>query len=151
MGNMSSLYYLLRTSVFANPITTNANTPSNTNTIYERMNPHMNINSDFSRRDPDRCNYSCPTCKKSGKMPTISGRFHIINDKECQCNACYSIFNKNIFYKSYATTESIPSSNSASNYNYNLYSINGIKNYLKRARSSSNTKKDSEEVIIELN
>ena len=44
-------------------------------------------------------NYNCPKCQKTGKLPNIAGRFHIINDKECQCNGCGSIFLKSQFYK----------------------------------------------------
>jgi hypothetical protein len=157
---MSSLYYMLRGSVFVN---SHANSANRTNTQYQRMDTDTIMNREISRRDADedRCNYSCPTCRKSGKMPTLSGRFHIINDKECQCNACYSIFDKNIFYKKTHSREyTIPSSNPATNYQYNLYSMNGIKNYLRRSRNTTNnldevttvdlnmTLADRQEVII---
>ena len=49
----------------------------------------------------EKCNYYCPTCKKSGKIPNLAGRFFIINDKECQCNGCNTIFDKSKFYKKY--------------------------------------------------
>lgn len=39
-------------------------------------------------------NYHCPVCKSSGKLPNIAGRFFIINDTECQCNGCNSVFEK---------------------------------------------------------
>lgn len=45
------------------------------------------------------CNYDCPVCVKSGKIPNISGKFFIINDNECKCNACNTIFPKSMFYK----------------------------------------------------
>jgi hypothetical protein len=45
------------------------------------------------------CNYYCPVCINSGKIPNISGRFFLINQYECQCNGCGNIFNKNLFYK----------------------------------------------------
>ncbi len=47
------------------------------------------------------CNYDCPVCQKSGKTPNIAGKFHIISDTECQCNACNSVFQKKDFYKGY--------------------------------------------------
>ena len=34
-------------------------------------------------------------------MPNLAGRFFIINDIECQCNGCNTIYPKNKFYKSY--------------------------------------------------
>ena len=44
-------------------------------------------------------NYDCPVCQKSGKLPNIAGRFFIINNKECKCNGCNTIFEKSKFYK----------------------------------------------------
>ena len=44
-------------------------------------------------------NYNCPVCVDSGKLPNIAGRFFLINDKECQCNGCNTIFPKEQFYK----------------------------------------------------
>jgi hypothetical protein len=44
-------------------------------------------------------NYNCPVCKKSGKIPNIKGKFHIISNSMCKCNGCDSIFEKNNFYK----------------------------------------------------
>lgn len=44
------------------------------------------------------CNYHCPVCKTSGKIPNINGRFFIINDTQCQCNGCNSIFEKKDHY-----------------------------------------------------
>jgi hypothetical protein len=46
-----------------------------------------------------RCNNDCPVCQKSGKVPNIAGKFFIINDTECKCNACNSVFPKEQFYK----------------------------------------------------
>ncbi len=43
-------------------------------------------------------NYNCPTCMKTGKLPNIAGRFHIINIAECQCNGCKTIYPKQQFY-----------------------------------------------------
>lgn len=48
----------------------------------------------------NRSNINCPICQKTGKLPSLSGRFHIINDNECKCNVCNTIFNKSIIYKS---------------------------------------------------
>jgi len=47
----------------------------------------------------NNCNNDCPVCKKSGKTPNLAGRFFLINDRECQCNACNTIFPKEEFYK----------------------------------------------------
>lgn len=60
---------------------------------------HSKIDIKHNPHEQIRCNYNCPTCKQSGKVPNIEGRFIIINDKECQCNACFSIFNKSIIYQ----------------------------------------------------
>lgn len=45
-----------------------------------------------------KCNYYCPVCKASEKLPTISGRFFLINATQCQCNACNTVFQKELFY-----------------------------------------------------
>jgi hypothetical protein len=45
------------------------------------------------------CNYNCPVCKKSGKLPNLLGRFHLINETQCMCNGCNTIFDKTLFYK----------------------------------------------------
>ncbi len=47
----------------------------------------------------DKCNYNCPTCKSTGKLPNLEGKFFIINSNECQCNSCYTIYDKSIIYK----------------------------------------------------
>ena len=47
----------------------------------------------------NKCNYDCPNCQKTGKEPNIAGRFFIINDTECKCNACDTVFPKEQFYK----------------------------------------------------
>ena len=44
-------------------------------------------------------NYMCPVCKKTGNPPNISGRFYIVNSKECICNGCNTIFLKSEYYK----------------------------------------------------
>lgn len=44
-------------------------------------------------------NYNCPVCKKTNKLPNILGRFFIVNDKECICNGCNTIFPKSKYYK----------------------------------------------------
>ena len=43
-------------------------------------------------------NYNCPTCKESGKTPNMGGRFFLINDDECKCNGCDTIYPKQQFY-----------------------------------------------------
>ena len=45
-------------------------------------------------------NYNCPKCMEGKKkLPNLAGRFFIINDIECQCNGCNTIYPKNKFYK----------------------------------------------------
>ena len=51
------------------------------------------------KSNPGPVNYDCPVCQKSGKLPNIAGRFFIINELECKCNGCGSIFEKSKFYK----------------------------------------------------
>ena len=46
-----------------------------------------------------KCNYDCPICQQSGKTPNMAGRFFIINDTECKCNACNTVFPKEKFYE----------------------------------------------------
>ncbi len=47
----------------------------------------------------ENCNYNCPVCKTSGKIPNIAGRFYIISDTECQCSGCGEIFEKKKYYR----------------------------------------------------
>ena len=49
----------------------------------------------------NKCNYNCPVCKKSGKTPNMEGRFFIINDTQCMCNACESVFPKEKYYEKF--------------------------------------------------
>jgi len=44
-------------------------------------------------------NYECSTCMKTGAVPNIAGRFHIINETECQCNGCKTIYPIEKFYR----------------------------------------------------
>jgi hypothetical protein len=46
-------------------------------------------------------NYDCPTCMELSKnrTPNKAGRFFIINDTECKCNGCNSIYPKQQFFK----------------------------------------------------
>jgi hypothetical protein len=46
------------------------------------------------------CNYNCPVCKESGKIPNLAGRFFIISNTECQCSGCNTVFQKKDYYKS---------------------------------------------------
>ncbi len=46
-------------------------------------------------------NANCPVCIKSGKLPNLAGRFFLINDKQCKCNGCHTIFDKNKFYSKF--------------------------------------------------
>ena len=44
-------------------------------------------------------NYFCPKCTAKNELPNAAGRFFIINDKQCQCNGCGTIYDKTIIYK----------------------------------------------------
>ena len=48
--------------------------------------------------DTNPVNYECPVCIQSKKIPNAGGKFFLINDKDCQCNGCNSIFDKKQFY-----------------------------------------------------
>jgi len=61
--------------------------------------PLLNSSSFGVSSDDNKCNHDCPNCQKSGKVPNIAGRFFIINDTECKCNACNGVFPKEKFYK----------------------------------------------------
>ena len=61
--------------------------------------PLSNISIFGVSSDDNKCNYNCPNCQKSGKVPNIAGKFFIINDLECKCNACNAVFPKEQFYK----------------------------------------------------
>jgi hypothetical protein len=53
-----------------------------------------------SKKDsPKPVNYDCPICKETKRLPNLLGKFFIINEKECQCNGCNTIFPKSKFYK----------------------------------------------------
>ena len=49
--------------------------------------------------DLNPVNYHCPVCMSIGHLPNAGGRFFLINEKECQCNGCNSVFEKSRFYK----------------------------------------------------
>ena len=46
-------------------------------------------------------NYNCPICMEKGNdaLPNLAGRFFIINETECKCNGCNTVFPKSKFYK----------------------------------------------------
>lgn len=46
----------------------------------------------------DVCNYNCPVCQKTDKLPNLLGRFFIINQTECVCNGCNTVFPKEQFF-----------------------------------------------------
>lgn len=54
-------------------------------------------------RSTNTCNYHCPVCMASGKLPNIAGRFHLINETQCKCNGCNTVFEKNIVYRPVVT------------------------------------------------
>jgi hypothetical protein len=44
-------------------------------------------------------NGNCPVCLNSGKLPNLIGRFYLLNEFECKCNGCNTIYEKSLFYK----------------------------------------------------
>ena len=46
-----------------------------------------------------KSNYDCPICQAIGNTPNMAGRFFLINETECKCNACNTVFNKTLIYK----------------------------------------------------
>ncbi len=166
MGNMSSLYYMIRnlsnspeSSVFSSSEYTSFAPSSSSGSSTTSHAPTLR-----DEQEEGRCNYMCPVCQKSGKLPTISGRFYIINDTECQCNACYTIFHKNIFYRKYKEnvgfledSDPTSTSNSTSFDNdcmsqtkpiprdslektpYRFYGYNRIRQFMSRRRTSDTT------------
>ena len=50
--------------------------------------------------DIEPVNYNCPICQQTNKIPNRAGRFFIINENECKCNGCNTIFEKDTFFKS---------------------------------------------------
>ena len=48
-------------------------------------------------------NYNCPKCKQIGKTPNMGGKFFLINEYECKCNGCDSVYPKEQFYKRVVT------------------------------------------------
>lgn len=55
------------------------------------------MGSQFSHQ-AKKCNYHCPVCKTSNSLPNMAGRFFIINETQCQCNGCNTVFEKDMFY-----------------------------------------------------
>jgi hypothetical protein len=53
----------------------------------------------FSSYNTNPVNYDCPVCQSSGKLPNSGGRFFIINETQCKCNGCNSVFDKSRFFK----------------------------------------------------
>lgn len=46
-------------------------------------------------------NYDCPKCMEKDKrrIPNLAGKFFIINETECKCNGCNTVYPKSQFYK----------------------------------------------------
>jgi len=44
-------------------------------------------------------NHDCPVCQTTGRVPNIAGKFFIINETECKCNGCNTVFEKTRFFK----------------------------------------------------
>ena len=59
----------------------------------------MGNNTSTLTNNKNYCNYHCPVCQKTDKIPNIAGRFYILDEQFCQCNACNTVFEKNQFYK----------------------------------------------------
>lgn len=51
--------------------------------------------------EPQPVNSNCPVCKQTNRLPNLLGKFYIINEKECRCNGCNTIFQKSKFYKTF--------------------------------------------------
>ncbi len=44
-------------------------------------------------------NYNCPVCmRNTDAVPNSGGRFFIINETQCQCNGCGSVFKKSDYF-----------------------------------------------------
>jgi hypothetical protein len=48
--------------------------------------------------DGNPVNARCPVCKETKKLQNLNGRFFIINETECKCNGCNTVFLKNLFF-----------------------------------------------------
>lgn len=48
-----------------------------------------------------RVNYNCPVCMEKGLLPNLAGNFYLINDTQCKCNGCNTVFDKKDYYKKY--------------------------------------------------
>jgi len=70
-----------------------------------------------------KCNYNCQVCMETGKDPNIAGRFHIINETECQCNGCNTIFAKSVIYRPVITDAAPISHNTSSTNNTPTHSV----------------------------
>ena len=70
----------------------------------------------------NKCNALCPICMcRPNAVPNIAGRFFLINNFECQCNGCNSIFDKTLFYKSPFPTINTTATITPTNENNNIY------------------------------
>jgi hypothetical protein len=48
-------------------------------------------------------NYNCEECMKpNNAIPNMGGRFFLINESQCQCNGCGTVYNKTEKYVSAA-------------------------------------------------
>ena len=56
-------------------------------------------------------NYHCPKCRLTNELPNAAGRFFIVNEHECQCNGCGTIYDKTIMYKPVSITTELPEEN----------------------------------------
>jgi hypothetical protein len=158
MGNMSSLYFMVRQWSLSDRMSANMNhsfSSSSASSSYGRMSTTTVSRS--REEESDKCNYLCPNCQKTGKLPTLSGRFFIINDTECQCNACYSIFNKKLFYKSYSTNTEADSKDASDVFDFspsdkenkNPYHFTGLRHFI-HGRKKNPNQTEKEEMTVRL-
>jgi len=57
------------------------------------------VSNDYVPLHTANVNYNCPVCRDTQQLPNIAGRFFIINETQCQCNGCNTVFDKKLFYQ----------------------------------------------------
>jgi len=73
-----------------------SSTSTNYNTLQNNQEKSIK---NYRKTFPLACNYNCGVCRKTNKVPNIAGRFFIINETQCQCGGCETIFDKSEVYK----------------------------------------------------
>ena len=57
------------------------------------------LSNDYMPLHSSKVNYNCPVCRDTEQIPNIAGRFFIINETQCRCNGCNTVFDKKLFYQ----------------------------------------------------